>query len=542
MLPRRLVLVLALVSLASFAAHAADPIEAVLARPVSPGTLAMLLEYNTDQRVVTRWVEALSNADPHVRATAARLLHVGGAAGAVPQLRSAIVAESDPAAAMEMARPLLAMGAASDDAALLEVAKRIPAPEVAIAVSQTRKHLALNSLPTFLALPVSESTAAAIVSNLVSDDPDALERVAQAALDATAASWWNAILAASVEAKHPLSAQRVLAGIASSSKEKSDATWWYAAIVTARGQPVAGLPSPRGAAAPGTVEGAFARELVARAAGSAPIPQPILESTIRSGPGLIVPPFVSPELRWSLRSMLTDSERDALGIGVSVAPRTSSAVTEPLRGDFGAIRTVSDLPAGFVTDVLKQTGCTDPDSSDIAGAVVRFDNNRLRQVQWVATALSPQCEAAARYITAASLVPEWAAAPGTREFVALPMHRAFIECLASVEPETRESGAYQVGAWPMLGHSNIKPPTKTRNVSPVYPTADQNARVQGVVILEATIGPSGCVARTRVLRDMTTGLNVSALRAVTGWAFTPTLLNGRPVPVIMTVTVQFTLK
>ncbi len=38
------------------------------------------------------------------------------------------------------------------------------------------------------------------------------------------------------------------------------------------------------------------------------------------------------------------------------------------------------------------------------------------------------------------------------------------------------------------------------------------------------------------------GLDVAALRAVSEWAYTPTLLNGQPVPVIMTVTVQFTLQ
>ena len=72
-----------------------------------------------------------------------------------------------------------------------------------------------------------------------------------------------------------------------------------------------------------------------------------------------------------------------------------------------------------------------------------------------------------------------------------------------------------------------------------HPPIAQSARVQGVVIIEATIGPTGKVQDARVLRSIPL-LDQSALDAVRR-EFTPTLLNGVPVPVIMTVTVQFTL-
>jgi protein TonB len=87
---------------------------------------------------------------------------------------------------------------------------------------------------------------------------------------------------------------------------------------------------------------------------------------------------------------------------------------------------------------------------------------------------------------------------------------------------------------------NIRPPTKTRNINPVYPQIAQSARVQGVVIIEATISPTGKVVDARVLRSIPL-LDQAALDAVRQWEYTPTLLNGVPVPVIMTVTVQFTL-
>jgi protein TonB len=65
--------------------------------------------------------------------------------------------------------------------------------------------------------------------------------------------------------------------------------------------------------------------------------------------------------------------------------------------------------------------------------------------------------------------------------------------------------------------------------------------VQGIVIIEATIGPHGKVQEAKVLRSIPL-LDQAALDAVKQWEFTPTLLNGVPVPVIMTVTVQFTLQ
>jgi TonB family protein len=95
-------------------------------------------------------------------------------------------------------------------------------------------------------------------------------------------------------------------------------------------------------------------------------------------------------------------------------------------------------------------------------------------------------------------------------------------------------GAVRVGG-------NVHAPTKVKHVNPEYPPIAQSARVQGVVILEAIIGTDGHVDDARVLRSIPL-LDQAALDAVRQWEFTPTHLNGAPVPVIMTVTVQFTLQ
>ena len=82
-------------------------------------------------------------------------------------------------------------------------------------------------------------------------------------------------------------------------------------------------------------------------------------------------------------------------------------------------------------------------------------------------------------------------------------------------------------AAPVRVGGNIKPPMKTKDVRPVYPPIAQSARVQGVVIIEATIGPDGKVQDARVLRSIPL-LDAAALDAVKQWEFTPTLLNGVP--------------
>ena len=87
----------------------------------------------------------------------------------------------------------------------------------------------------------------------------------------------------------------------------------------------------------------------------------------------------------------------------------------------------------------------------------------------------------------------------------------------------------------------MKMPAKVRHVDPVYPPIAQSARVQGVVIVEIVIDPEGRVFEGRVLRSIPL-LDQAALDAVNQWEFTPTLLNGTPVPVIMTATVQFSLQ
>ena len=89
--------------------------------------------------------------------------------------------------------------------------------------------------------------------------------------------------------------------------------------------------------------------------------------------------------------------------------------------------------------------------------------------------------------------------------------------------------------------SGITAPVKTVNVAPRYPEAARIAKVEGMVIIEAVIDASGIVTSARVLRGHPL-LDQAAVDAVSQWRFTPARLNNEVIPVVMTVTVNFTLR
>lgn len=91
---------------------------------------------------------------------------------------------------------------------------------------------------------------------------------------------------------------------------------------------------------------------------------------------------------------------------------------------------------------------------------------------------------------------------------------------------------------PVRVGGKIKQPMKIKDVKPVYPDMAQSAHVTGTVIVEATIGEDGKVIDAKILRSIPM-LDKAALDAVRQWEYTPTLLDGVPVPVVLTVTITF---
>jgi TonB family protein len=98
------------------------------------------------------------------------------------------------------------------------------------------------------------------------------------------------------------------------------------------------------------------------------------------------------------------------------------------------------------------------------------------------------------------------------------------------------------GPQPVRVGGNIRVPRKVQDVHPVYPPAMRDAGREGVVTIDAVIGRDGTVTAVRVLSaQVHPDFAKAAVEAVREWRFSPTLLNGSPVDVVMTVSVRFSL-
>lgn len=102
------------------------------------------------------------------------------------------------------------------------------------------------------------------------------------------------------------------------------------------------------------------------------------------------------------------------------------------------------------------------------------------------------------------------------------------------EPPKPQSGPVRAAQLPEL-------PRKTVDVRPLYPEVARLAHIEGTVVLEAVLDTSGRVTQLKVIKSVSL-LDQAALEAVRQWRYTPSLYGGRPVSVLMTVTVRFTLQ
>ena len=99
----------------------------------------------------------------------------------------------------------------------------------------------------------------------------------------------------------------------------------------------------------------------------------------------------------------------------------------------------------------------------------------------------------------------------------------------------RPTGPVRIGG-------QVRAPALLHRVEPTYPSYLAQARVQGLVILEAVINDAGVVTDVKVLRSVNPLLDREAVLAVRQWRYSPLLLNGTRVPFMLTVTLSFSLQ
>lgn len=177
--------------------------------------------------------------------------------------------------------------------------------------------------------------------------------------------------------------------------------------------------------------------------------------------------------------------------------------------------------------VLSQTGTPNPTALKIAGeAIVRDAAGALRR--WT---YDPPAKGPMTFTVSFTFKPGAEASSSQSTTVTPPLPTASVAGVTAGAPGTMQ---------PIRVGGQIKAPTQISKVQPVYPADALAARVQGIVILEAIIGVDGRVTDAKVLRSVPL-LDEAAVNAVRQWVYTPTLLNGVPAPIIMTVTVTFNL-
>ena len=199
------------------------------------------------------------------------------------------------------------------------------------------------------------------------------------------------------------------------------------------------------------------------------------------------------------------------------------------------------------------TGCASPPSADVDAAKAAVDKAAAdRADQYAAESLKTAQDARAaldaelkaqegKWVKSYDRAKELAVAAKAAGDKAAADAVAGKEKAEAVAAKAKADAAARARARraPVRVGGQIRPPTKVKDVKPVYPAIAQSARVAGAVTIEATIGEDGKVIDAKVVRSIPL-LDQAALDAVRQWEYMPSLLNGVPVPVLVTVTINFT--
>ena len=95
-------------------------------------------------------------------------------------------------------------------------------------------------------------------------------------------------------------------------------------------------------------------------------------------------------------------------------------------------------------------------------------------------------------------------------------------------------GVYRIGG-------NVSAPKLLFRVEPEYSEEARKAKWQGTVVLSVIVDERGRPSHVNVMRSLGLGLDQRAIDAVSQWRFKPGMKDGKAVPVIATVEVNFRL-
>jgi TonB family protein len=533
-----------IVAVTAWTLAAATGAPAVAQSRLTPGTAALLSGSRSAGNLkILR--DGLTDNEPGVRAVTARIAGFLDRTEMAGDIERALAKEQDATAASEQARALLYLQGADARTRVTEAAARHDAVRSILAewLARTRPaefEAALLPLLRGAAAPDAR-TIGRITVMAILQTPRERERIIAALAGAESGIAWRAFLDGS-RLRLDSQASSLKIGLASSNAAVREATIWFGVsglaagtlsvsdVKTALAAPVGWLPTDESEWA------AFGRDLLARrlvkspaSEGSSTIERYALEHSA-DGQALGSLRELTNAERTTLRRVFPDLA-DAPQPRETVPPQARPTDTKagPL-----PMRTVTALTRGFLASLLAATGCTPPTKAGAFGAARIFyhSDGRPARTEYDVTTLGPDCALFVRELAAVEVPPpDQPVIDGVPQWLYVPMNNAAIDCADQISASIRAE-ALDVGLTPKKIHDQ----------KPVYPEAMQQARVQGVVTIEGIISSSGCVVGAKIQRSVAMPLDLAALRAVLDWRFSPALLEGKPVPVIITVTVFFRLE
>ena len=78
-------------------------------------------------------------------------------------------------------------------------------------------------------------------------------------------------------------------------------------------------------------------------------------------------------------------------------------------------------------------------------------------------------------------------------------------------------------------------------VGPEYSQEGRKRKLEGTVVVSAVVDERGIPRYLKVLRQLGLGLDQKAIEAVQKWMFRPGMKDGHPVPVYVTIDINFRL-
>jgi len=92
--------------------------------------------------------------------------------------------------------------------------------------------------------------------------------------------------------------------------------------------------------------------------------------------------------------------------------------------------------------------------------------------------------------------------------------------------------------------NGVTTPVPLNSVKPQYTSEAMRARIQGTVLVECVVQPTGECTNVQVVHslDPTFGLDQEAIKAAQKWKFKPGTRLGQPVPVLVTIELSFALR